>query len=102
MKQAPVSLENVNCLLGVRKETFLSASCPMLSYVTLLVRRERRCAEGLFTNDMEVGTIVGRAYTDSTGSETCVRHRPPVFVKPSRLPAIRPRPSCDANIDIPK
>jgi hypothetical protein len=43
-----------------------------------------------------------RAYIQSIGSAPCVRHWLPVFVKTSKLPSIRPRPSCDANIDIPK
>jgi hypothetical protein len=54
------------------------------------------------TDDSEVERIYGRAFIESIGPETSVRHRPPVFVKPSKLPSIRPRPSCDANIDIPK
>ena len=53
------------------------------------------------TSDIEVG-IYGRAYIETIGSETCVPRWPPVFVTPSKLPSIRPRPLCVANIDIPK
>jgi hypothetical protein len=52
------------------------------------------------TDDSEAERIHGRAYIESIVPETSVRHRPPVFVKPSKLPSIRPHPSCDANIDI--
>src|SRR5258708_39193499 len=43
------------------------------------------------TGDSEVKRIYGRAYyIESIGPETSVRHLPPVFVKPSKLPSIRP------------